>query len=187
MPRPRIHSGGVLRPLAVLLVLSLTVALPHAAQEPPREAQDAAAPQRRLELTLEDALRMAIENNLNENRFVYCEWSWSEGDPGCLTVDDSYLELESCVLRDIDGEGVHATGSTTRIRRCLTERTREALSLDSGDTLVEYCTIRNAIGDSDLIDTNDSDPPARILFNHIYGTEDDGMALVVRAHLSRRL
>ncbi|MGH9362274.1 MAG: right-handed parallel beta-helix repeat-containing protein, partial [Thermoanaerobaculia bacterium] len=111
-----------------------------------------------------------------KNRFEFCEWSHANGDPGCLTLDDSDLELESCIIRDIDGEGVHSTGSTTRIRRCLTERTREALSLDRGDTVVEFCVIRDAVGKSDLIDCNGSiDPPPRLAFNHIYGTTDDGI------------
>jgi len=110
------------------------------------------------------------------HHFRFCEWSHATGSPGCLTVSDSSLELSDCVIRDIDGEGVHATESLTRIRRCLTERTREALSLDRGDTVVEFCTVREATGKSDLIDCNGStDPPSRIAFNHIYGTTDDGI------------
>jgi parallel beta-helix repeat protein len=93
-----------------------------------------------------------------------------------LTLNDSSLELYGCVIRDIDGEGVHSTGGKTRIRNCLSERTSEAFSLDSGDTVVEFSTVRDAIGDSDLIDTNGStNPPARIAFNHIHGTADDGI------------
>lgn len=117
-----------------------------------------------------------FEEARGRNVFSYCEWEFGTGAPGCLNLDDSNLELESCILRDIDGEGVHATGSTVRIRNCLTERTREALSLDSGDTVVEYCTLRDAVGKSDLIDVNGTiDPPARIAFNVLYHTTDDGI------------
>ncbi|MBN1442323.1 MAG: right-handed parallel beta-helix repeat-containing protein [Planctomycetes bacterium] len=116
-----------------------------------------------------------FDGSRGENLFAHCEWSFGGGDPGCLTLEDSDLELDHCIIRDIDGEGVHAVGCMTRIRHCLTERTEEALSLDAGDTLVEYCIVRNTTGKSDLIDLNDSDPPARIAFNEIYGTTDDGL------------
>ncbi len=111
------------------------------------------------------------------NTFLFCEWSYGGGDPGCLTLTESNLELYGCTLRDIDGEGVHAVDSMTRIRNCLTERTEEALSLDFGDTVVEFCTVRDITGKSDLVDVNGSpdNPPARIAFNHIYNTPDDGI------------
>ncbi len=111
------------------------------------------------------------------NTFRFCEWSFGGGDPGCLTLEDSSLELHGCTLRDIDGEGVHAVGCTTRIRACLIERTNEALSLDNGDTVVEFCTVRDTVGKSDLIDVNGTDetPPSRIAFNDISGTTDDGI------------
>ena len=111
------------------------------------------------------------------NTFRWCEWSFAGGAPGCLTLRNSNLDLHGCTLRDIAGEGVHASGCTVRIRHCLTERTQEALSLDNGDTVVEFCTLRHAVGKSDLIDCNgrEDTPPARIAFNHIYGTEDDGI------------
>jgi hypothetical protein len=111
-----------------------------------------------------------------ENVFAFCEWSFATGSQGCLTLTDSNLDLDGCIIRDIDGEGVHANRCRTRIRNCLTERTNEALSLDNGDTVVEYCTIRDTIGKSDLIDCNgSSDPPARIAFNEICNTSDDGI------------
>jgi hypothetical protein len=119
---------------------------------------------------------MDFEDATGESTFKFCEWSWSTGEPGCLTLTDTSLELDGCTIRDIDGEGVHSNGGKSRIRNCLSERTREAFSLDAGDTVVEFCTVRDAIGDSDLIDTNRStNPPARIAFNHIYGTSDDGI------------
>jgi hypothetical protein len=91
-------------------------------------------------------------------------------------LTDSDLELEDCTLRDLDGEGVHATGGRTRIRGALAERTNEAFSIDEGDTVVEYCVVRDAVGDSDLIDCNrSSDPPARIAYNVLYNTTDDGI------------
>ncbi len=117
-----------------------------------------------------------FNDSLGENVFKLCEWSQSLGDPGCLALTDSNLELDGCALRDIDGEGVHAFQCKTRIRNCLTERTKEAFSLNHGDTVVEFCTVRDAIGKSDLIDANGSeDPPARIAFNHLHGTTDDGI------------
>jgi parallel beta-helix repeat protein len=119
---------------------------------------------------------MDFEDATGESAFTHCEWSLSTGDPGCLTLSDTNLVLDGCTIRDIDGEGVHSNGGKSHIRNCLSERTREAFSLDAGDVVVEFCTVRDAIGDSDLIDTNRStNPPARIAFNHIHGTSDDGI------------
>lgn len=119
---------------------------------------------------------LRFDDSDGENTFRFCEWSYGGGDPGCLTLYDSRLELESCTLRDIDGEGVHAVRCRTRIRYCLAERTGEAFSLDDGDTVVEYCTVRDAVGKSDLVDVNGNDgPPARIAYNLIYNTPDDGI------------
>ena len=119
-----------------------------------------------------------FDDAVGQSIFRFCEWSFGTGSPGCLSLTDSDLELESCAIRDIDGEGVHSTGGKSRIRRCLMERTNEALSLDSGDTVVEFCTVRDVIGDSDLIDSNGStDPPVRFSYNVIHGTEDDGIDL----------
>ncbi len=119
----------------------------------------------------------SFEDALGENVFRYCEWSHGGGDPGCLTLTGSTLELYGCTLRDIAGEGVHAVGCTTRIRACLIERTEEALSLDRGDTVVEFCTVRDVVEKSDLIDVNGAGdgPAARIAFNLISGTTDDGI------------
>ena len=119
-----------------------------------------------------------FDGAVGQSIFRFCEWSFGTGSPGCLSLTDSDLELESCTIRDIDGEGVHSTGGKSRIRRSLMERTNEALSLDSGDTVVEFCTVRNVLGDSDLIDSNGStDPPVRFSYNVIHGTEDDGIDL----------
>ena len=119
-----------------------------------------------------------FEGAVGRSIFRFCEWSYGTGSPGCLTLTDSDLELESCAIRDIDGEGVHSTGGKSRIRRSLMERTNEALSLDSGDTVVEFCTVRDVLGDSDLIDSNGStDPPVRFSYNVIHGTNDDGIDL----------
>ncbi|MBI4602951.1 MAG: lamin tail domain-containing protein [Planctomycetes bacterium] len=110
------------------------------------------------------------------NELNHCELSRSTATPGCLTVQGSTLDIESCHIHDITGEGVSASSSTINIRNTTVERTNEALSLDFCRTIVELNTLRNVIGKSDLCDANGSNnPPARIAFNTFYGTSDDAI------------
>ncbi|MGQ9589532.1 MAG: fibronectin type III domain-containing protein [Planctomycetota bacterium] len=110
------------------------------------------------------------------NRLEHCEFSRSTASPGCLTVSGSNLEIEGCHIHDIEGEGVSASGSTINVRNTLVEKTNEALSIDYCRTVIEFNTLRNSIGKSDLCDANGSNnPPARIAFNTMYGTSDDGI------------
>ena len=117
-----------------------------------------------------------FQNTRFSNEMNFCEFSRSNGTPGCLTVRGSNLDLDGCHIHDIAGEGVNASGSTTNVLNTIVERTNEALSLDFGNTVVEFCTLRNVVGKSDLCDANDSNnPPARIAFNLMHGTSDDGI------------
>ncbi len=110
------------------------------------------------------------------NRLDHCELSQGTASPGCLTVQGSTLTIEGCHIHDITGEGVSASSSAIDIRNSIVERTNEALSLDFCRTIVEFNTLRNAIGKSDLCDANGSNnPPARIAFNTMHGTSDDAI------------
>jgi len=121
-----------------------------------------------------DAIELLGETARGE--LEYCEITLADGDPGAITLEDATLVVTSCHIHDIDGEGIHTEGGDVTVRHTLVEHTREALSLDEGRAVVEHCTLRFVHGNSDLCDINDSrDPPARFAFNHIYGTEDDGL------------
>lgn len=128
----------------------------------------------RPQLCVDHWLGIDLERTRKDNEFVWCEISGVSAR-AAIYARSSKLSLDSCLITQIDGEGIFAPSSDIQVRNSEISQTDEAVSADGCRPAVfEYNHIHHLSESSDCLDPNDCHP-AIIRYCLLEHTPDDGI------------